>query len=273
MHIYDDVSHQGGYTYKPSNKTEAVTSFNEWQKYMTLSGQQGGPSEYQEPQLCSYKDTREAVDTCNNGSSDFYGQKDDLKKMKRCLCVLSFLVVILFLITVSSLGLAAYGFASITTPSSQIQEASSEGIVDTTEFIHNHNFTLFKEQLTQELVTLRSVVNMIESHINATSRDIASLVSLASIVNNLESQVNTINSEVVSQRTFTNNLESRLNGTNSQVSTLRSSVTTSQSQLRMTNTTVSYLQLAIRSQPSMQYMYQLADSNLANAISVLVHTI
>ena len=52
-------------------------------KYMTLSGQQGGPSEYQEPQLCSYKDTREAVDMCNNGSSDFYGQKDELKKNEK----------------------------------------------------------------------------------------------------------------------------------------------------------------------------------------------
>ena len=153
VHIYDDVGHQGGYTCKSSNKTEAVTSFNERQKYMTLSGQQGAPSEYQEPQLCSYKDTREAVDTCNNGSSDFYGQKDELKKMKRCLCVLSFLVVILFLIMVSSLGLAAYGFASIATPRSQIQEASSEGIIDTTEF-SNHDFTLFKEQLTQEAIQI-----------------------------------------------------------------------------------------------------------------------
>ena len=81
-------------------------------------------------------DTGEAVDTRNDevkGSSDCYGKKDELKKMKRCLCVLSFLVVILFLTTISSLGSAAYGFASMATPSSQTQETSSEGIVDTTE--------------------------------------------------------------------------------------------------------------------------------------------
>ena len=86
VHIYDDVGHQG--RYRSSNKTEAVTSFNDQQKYMTLYGQQGGQSEYQEPQLCSM-DTGKAVDTRNDemkGSSDFYGQKDELKNIKRCLC-------------------------------------------------------------------------------------------------------------------------------------------------------------------------------------------
>ena len=227
VHVYDDAGHRGGYTYKSSNKTEAVTSFNEQQKYMTLSGQQGEPSEYQELQLCSYKDTREAVDTCNIGSSDFYGQKDELKKMKRCLCVLSFLVVVLFLITVSSLGLAAYG----STPSSQIQEASAEGIIKTTDSeFSNHDFTLFKEQLTQEAIQ---------------------------IWENISSLRNTVNQEAGSQRTFINNLESRLNGINSQVSTLtplRTSVTSLESQLRMTNMMISSLQLSMRSQPSMQYI-------------------
>ena len=144
---YDNVV---SYQVIGSNKTdsEEVTSFNDQQNYMTLRGQQEGPSEYQEPQLCS-KDTGEAVDVCNDKVKCCYGQKDELKKMKRCLCVLSFLVVVLFLITVSSLGLAAYGFDSIATMSSRIQEASSEGIINTTKF-NNHNFTLFKEQLTQE---------------------------------------------------------------------------------------------------------------------------
>jgi hypothetical protein len=294
VHIYDDVGHQGG-GYRSSNKTEAVTSFTDRQKYMTLSGQQGGQSEYQEPQLCS-KNTREAVDTRNDefevkGSPDCCEQRNELTQMKRCLCVLSFLVVILFLIAVSSLGLAAYGFKGIGSPRSQTQEASSEGIADSTT-LDNHNFTLFMEQLTQEaiqiwenisslrntvnqeihqlrsltatsearineqLVALRNVANTIESRINATSRDIAGL-ALRSTVSSLESRLTAINSEVVSQRTFTNSLESRLNGINSQVSTLtplRSSVTSLQSQLRTTDMTVSSLQLVIRSQPSMQYM-------------------
>ena len=257
VHVYDDVGHRGGYTCKSSNKIEAVTSFNEQQKvYMTLSGQQGGPSEYQEPQPCSYKGTREAIDTCNDenkGSSDCYVQKDELKQMKRCLCVLSFLVVILFLVTVSSLGLAAYGFASIATPSTQIQEASSEGIVETTE-LSNHDFTLFKEQLTQEAIQIWENISSLR---NTANQEIYQLRSLSATSEaRINVQLNTINSEAVSQRTFINNLESRLNGINSQVSTLtplRTSVTSLENQLRTTDSTVSSLQLAIRTQPRMQY--------------------
>ena len=228
VHIYDDVSHQGGY--RSSNKTEAVTSFNEQQKYMTLSGQQGGPSEYQEPQLCFYKDTREALDTWNKGSSNFYGQKDELKKMKRCQCVLSFLVVVLFLITVSSLGLAAYGFTSITTPSSQIQEASSEGIVETTEF-SNHDLTLFKEQLTQEAIQIWENISSLRNTVN---EEIYQLRSLSA------TSEDHINEQLVALQNIANMLESRIN--------------TTTDQLHMTNMTISSLQLAIRSQPSMQYM-------------------
>ena len=189
VHVYDDAGHRGGYTYKSSNKTEAVTSFNEQQKYMTLSGQQGEPSEYQELQLCSYKDTREAVDTCNIGSSDFYGQKDELKKMKRCLCVLSFLVVILFLITVSSLGLAVYG----STPSSQIQ-------------------------------SLRLTVNNLQSQLNTINSEAG---SQRTFINNLESRLNGINSQVSTLtplRTSVTSLESQLRMTNMTISSLQLSI-------------------------------------------------
>ena len=188
-------------------------SFSDQHDYMPMS-LYNQHCQGQKRQFCS-EDTKEAVDTCNDevkGSADHYGQKNELIKMKRCLCMLSFLVAILFLLTVSSLGLAAYGFASIVTPSSQIQEASLE---DTTEFSNHKN-----------------LVNMIESHINATSGDIASLETLRFIANNLESQLNTINS------------------------TLRSSVISLESQLRMTNMTISSLQFTIRSQPGMQYILE-----------------
>ena len=235
VHIYEATEGYQGGGYK--SKIEAAINLNDQQDYVPMSlCDQQGQSEYQELQLCSMN-TRKAADTCNDevkGSSDRYklnGQKDELKKMKRCLCVLSFLVVILFLITVSSLGLAAYYGSTL----------GSEA--------HNN----------EQLVALRNVANMLESRINTTSRDVASLASLTSTVkNNLESQLNTINSEVVSQRTLINNLESRLNGINSQISTLtplRSSVISLESQLRMTNVTISSLQLAIRSQPRMHYTY------------------
>lgn len=48
-----------------------------------------------------------------NRSADCHSLIDELKQTKRCLCAMSVLIVILFLIIASSLGLAAYGFSRI----------------------------------------------------------------------------------------------------------------------------------------------------------------
>ena len=111
--------------------------------------QQEGSNVYQEPQWCA-RDTRVAVTNDDSqviGSLHSHMQKDEVKQMKRCLCVLSLLVVILFLMTVSSLGLAAYGIGS-SASSSQIQIAGN------TELVSNHNFTLFKKQLAQQTMQI-----------------------------------------------------------------------------------------------------------------------
>ena len=283
-HMYDVVGYQEG-GYRSSNKIESVTctSFNDRQNYMMLSGQHGGSSEYQELQLCT-ADPREAVDTRNDevkGSSDCYLEKDELRQIKICLGVLSFLAVILFLMTISALGLAAYGIhytGSTTSLNSQVQKASLEGVVDSTDFVTNHSFTLFKDQSTQEMTqilgnlssistSLRNMVIHLESRMNTTDREVINLMSLRATVDDVESRLNTINSGVESQRTFINTLESRFNTTNARVTSLRTLVNNLNSQLReiesttrtsvnslqnQLNTNVSSLQLALRSQPSKQ---------------------
>ena len=176
MHMYDVVSSHEGRD-KLSYKTERVTSFDDEQKYMTLvhGAQQEEPSEhmYQEPQQCT-RNTRAAVSS--DEPSDHHMLKDELKQMKRCLCVLSSLVVILFLVTILSICLAVYGSAS----SSQIQKA---GVINSSELVSSHTFTLFKEQLNQGIHQLRNLITNLEIQINDTNVQVVSLVSLQSKVN------------------------------------------------------------------------------------------
>ena len=280
MHIYDAVgSQERGY----NNKTERVTSFDNRKQYMTLySPQKEGPSEYQEPQQ---RATRAVVNNDEvKGSSDCYVLKDELKQMKKCLCMLSLLIVIFFLITVASLGLAAYGFdsrRSLTTTDQEIHQLKSL----VTNLDNDTNLEIIS------LISLQGTVNMIESRINVTSQEVASLISLRTAVNDLESRLNTVNSEVitqrttlesqfnttnaelVSQRTFINNLGSRLNTEmtsrinsdnnlgsrlntevtslmNTLESRLNGNITSLQRQFSMN---ISSLQTALRSQPSMIY--------------------
>ncbi len=267
MHVYDVAGYQGRGHIRLSDKAERVTCFNDKQEYMSLHGpQKEGSNEYQEPQWCA-RNTRAAVTNDEViGSLNSHMQKDELKQMKRCLCVLTLLVVILFLVTISSLGLAAYGFNSITTLDTHINDTNVQVVT---------------------LVSLQSAVNMIESRVNMTSIEVASLIStvntsesrlttinakVVSQIVDLESRFNTTNTEVISQRTLTDTLESRFNAINAEVSSqrtlvntlnsrlngievstlpsVRSSVTSLQSQLNMTSTTMSSLQNALRSQPS-----------------------
>lgn len=227
LHMYEAIGYQEG-GHKLHDRAERVTSFDNRQKYMTLHHQQKeGPSEYQEPYLHT-RDTRAAVNTEVKGSSDCgHVQKDELKQMKRCICTLSFLVAILFLITVLSLGLAAYGFGSTGStagPNSQFQKASLDGIVNSTEFVDIHSFTLFKDQLSQEMmqiqennsIYLRNVIAQLDSCVNITNREVTSLTSLRMIVSELDSRLNALNSDLTSQRTLFNTLESRFNTTNVQ---------------------------------------------------------
>ena len=126
-HMYDAVgSHEGGD--KLSDKTERITSLNDEQKYMTrVCGlQKEGPCEYQE----LHQHTRNTRAVISNdevkGPSDCQVLKDKLKQTKRCLCVLSLLIAILFLTTISSLSLAAYSIGSSATVEHQLNTINSE---------------------------------------------------------------------------------------------------------------------------------------------------
>ena len=217
MHMYEPIGYQEGH--KLSDKAERVsTSFNDRQKYMSLHGQQKeGPTEYQEPESHVAKDTRAAGNTEVKGSLDCHAQNDELKKMRRCLCVLSLLVAILFLITVSSLALAAYGFDS------QRNSIST---------------------LNSDVSTVRSSVNTINSRLSGIN---SSVSTVRSSVNTINSRLSGINSSVSTVRSSVNTINSQFSEIDSSVSTVRSSVNNLQNQL---NSNVSSLQLALRSQPS-----------------------
>ena len=162
MHMYDVVGYQGGgHKLQCHDKTERVACFNEEEEeYMSLHDpQQEGSSKYQEPQWCARNMTTAVSNDEVKGSSDCHGLKDEVKQMKRCLCVLSLLVVIFFLMTVASLGLAVNAFYSTRSSASKSQiQTLSARVVKNTELV-NHSFTLFKEQLTQEAMHFQENVS------------------------------------------------------------------------------------------------------------------
>ena len=168
MHMYEVVGSRGE-GQKLSNEMERITSFDDRQEYMSLHDpQQEGANEYQQPQWC----VRNMKTTVNNdemkGSSDCHISEYEIKQTKRCLCVLSLLIVILFLITASSLGLAAYGFS----------------------IIRNTNDLEYRlNTIKSEVVSQRTSINTLNSRLNEINSDVS---TVRSSVTSLESQLNTL---------------------------------------------------------------------------------
>ena len=258
MHIYDVVGYQGGgHKLQFHDKIECIDEEEEEYICMSLHDpQEEGSSKYQEPQ-CRTKNSKTAVSNDEvKGSSDCHGLKDELKQMKIWLCVLSLLVVILFLMTVASLGLVAYAFYSTgsSASKSQIQTLSAR-VVKNTELV-NHSFTLLKEQLTQETIQIQenvsdistSLSNMVirlENHLNVTNQEISQLITT------METRINDINVQVitlVSLQNVVSVIESRINVTSREVASLislRSTVNDLESQLNMINAKVVYQRTVI----------------------------
>ena len=141
IHMYESIV---GYQEGHKTDSEAVTHFDNKQEY--------GSSKYEEPQSqwCAAENTRTAVNNAEvKGPSDCYVQKDELKQVKKWLCVLSLLVAILLLITLASLSLVAYAVYSAGSSASRSPTLSA-GVDKSTE-LDNHSFILFKERLTQEV--------------------------------------------------------------------------------------------------------------------------
>jgi hypothetical protein len=240
MHLYEVVGSQGEQKYA-SNEMERITSFNDGQEYMSLCGpRQEETSEYQQPQRCGRNTKTAANNDEVKGTSDCHVLKDELKRTKICLRALNFLIVILFLITVLSLGLAAYCLSSTRSGNDveyRLNTINSEVISQRT-YINN-----LESQLKTINSSQRTFTNNVETQFNTIN---AEAVSQRTFINNLESQFNTTNSEVVSQRTFVTTLNSQLN---SDISTVRSSVTSLQNQLTRILTNSS-LQITVTNQPS-----------------------
>ena len=238
MHLYEVVGSQGGQKLKccARNETERITNFNDSQEYMSLCGpRQEESSEYQQPQQCGSN-----IKTAENteGAPEYHVLIDKLKQIKICLLALCLLIVILFLITASSLGLAAYCFISIKSSSGieYRQNTINSEVVSQKTFINN-----FESQFNAEVAYQRIFISNVESQLNTTNAEVA---SQRTFISSLESQFNTISAEITSQRIFIN---SQLNEIDSDVSTVSSSVTNLQNQLISTN---SSLHIALRSQPS-----------------------
>lgn len=237
VHMYDSiVGYQGG-----GHKTERVsTCFDDKQEYES--------SRYQEPQ-CAAGNMKTTISNDKvKGPSDFHLQKNEIKQIKRWLCVLSLLVAILLLMTLASLGLAAYAFyrtGNFHIASRSQIPALSAGVDKNTE-LDSEEFFQFQNLITtldtrindtnMQVDTSQNVVSMMESRINTSDRDIANLKST------VNTRLNTINSEVVSQMTFINALKLQFNITNAAVTSL-------QSQLSTFVANISSLQIALKRQP------------------------
>ena len=128
------------------------------------------------------------------GAPEYHVLIDKLKQTKICILALSLLIVILFLITASSLGLAAYCFISI---------KSSSGV----EYRLN--------TINSKVVSQRTFINNLESQFNA------EVAYQRTFISNVESQLNTTNAEVASQRTFICSLESQFNTTSAEITSQR----------------------------------------------------
>jgi cell division protein FtsB len=199
MHLYEPIGFQGGQKLHASNETEriSITSFNDGEEYTYMSqhgSQQKESSEYQQPQQlqCSRTDTKTAVKNDDaKGASDCHVLKEELRQTKVCLCALSLLIVILFLITVSSLGLAAYCLGSIRS---------------------GNDLEYRLNTINSEATSQRTFINNLESQLNTIS---AEVTSQRTFVNTLNSQLNGIDSAVSTVRSSVTSLQNQLILTNS----------------------------------------------------------
>ena len=213
--MYKNIVH------KTDFDSEAVTCFDDKQEYRSSRYEELKPQSLR----CATGNTRTAVSNDEvKGPSDYRLQKD--KQIKKWLCVLSLLVAILLLITLASLSLAAYAVYSAGSSASRSQ-IQSTGVDKSTESLNDRletysNVTSEEIHQLQNLITIMdtrindtnmqvdtwvsrlNVVNMIDSHINKTGRDVANLRST------VNTRLNTINSDVVSQMTFINALKLKL---------------------------------------------------------------
>ena len=261
VNLYEVIALQGE-GQKLRDKTEKVMCFNDKEDYMSLQdSSQEGPTMYEEPQLCA----RNRYVAVHNDDLSMKGPSDC--HVKRCLCVLSLFVVILFLMTVASLGLAVYAFYSIgtSTSSSQIQTLSA-GVVKNTELV-NHSFTLFKDQLTHEAIQiqeniynisislndqleiylnvtkeeihqLQSLITTLDTRINDTNVQVDILASLQNVVSMIESRINVTNRDIISLTAIVDEFESQLNTVNSEVVSQRTFLNNLESQFNTTNVEV-----------------------------------
>ena len=220
IHMYESIV---GYQEGHKTDSEAVTYFDNKQEY--------GSSKYEEPQSqwCAAENTRTTVNNAEvKGSSDCYVQKDELKQIKKWLCVLSLLVAILLLIILASLSLAAYTFYSTggSASRSQIQTASNDRL-------ETHlNVT------SEEIHQLKKLITTLDTRINDNNMQVENLETVTKEENfQLRNLVTTLGTRVNDTDMQVENLKTYLNVTSKEISQLRNLITTLDTHINNTNTT------------------------------------
>ena len=282
MHMYDVVGHpeEGNVL---SNKTVRDTNFDDRQAHaytLPCAHRQERESEYQQPQFI--KQHKSGASAGSHAEvrvpSDWDTLRNELKRTKRCLCVLSLLVAILLLTTLAALGLAVYGLLHApNSASNTLTQLDRKTFMEgNTELVHN--FTIFKKQLMLEtthiwenvsyilsyvssiqttednLIPVRNTVANLQTRVNVSNQELTSLRSVVTILEARLSNIDVQISNLVSLRNIVTMLESHVNATDSELAgliPLRSSVSNLQNQLNVTTAYVLSLQNNIRSQPSM----------------------
>ena len=209
-------------------------------------------------------------------SEECFEIKDNIKKLRRCICTLSLLFALLLLITAAAVVLAVLGFNNnlnvrvANNPSAQQGSAriSEESrLNDTLSTIINKNFNtlmtqltvinqtlLLSMELTQEVV--KNKTGALEAHLNESNQNISTVVDNLEV--RIDERLNYLQTTSQSQLAMVDNslrsmiadLETRLQSASYQnitslramIATTNAHVTTLQSSQRTTDTNVARLQ-------------------------------
>ena len=157
----------------------------------------------------------------------------DLKGVKRCLCILSALVVIFLIISLAAIVMTVlFHFPNALTSTYNSSIATSLGQKSFSQMIVNipelkSDLTMVKKQLN----SLRGIIANFENQMNIS---IGTTADLRTSVTNLETQLSAINGQVTNTRNSITNLDASVTTINGQIAnliTLSSSVTNLESRL------------------------------------------
>ena len=197
----------------------------------------------------------------NNHSEECFEIKDNIKKLKRCICTLSLLFALLLLITAAAVILAVLGFNNkVKVANDPSAQQGSAGISEETESNLILQLTAINQTLFLSMEMTQNQIQNVRNKINENDQNISTVVDTLEArinerLNNLQTNINNLQTMSQSQLTTVDNslrrmiadLETRLQSASYQnitslramVATINAQVTTLQSS---TDTHISRLQ-------------------------------